>query len=472
MSSFRIAFPDTPFEASSVGHNGASATGFGAGNLAFGSRGDSFKLSASTGNDLWMDWDMGSGQSVSASAFGIARANLLTSKGMEALQFMGSPQPYNLPSTISGLTCWLKADAGLTVENTNQVSAWADQSGNGYNFTQTTAGYRPTVVRHSSGHKALSFDGTDDFMLAGSAMSNVVTAAAHTVFIVLKHENSSVRNYILADEYGYLGFRRSSTNNWSVFSYDGTTDEVTKAASTDLAYIMHRHASGTMYLSTNGGAESSTTTGSISDLTGALRIGKGLEENEMLGYIFEILVYNTALSAGDIASVNEYLTAKYITTPTYSNAAFTASSLMGLAAEDYASAFTDISAARHLWLHYGARSGSQSNYEHSKVFISSGLDLGRDPTYQQTHERSGPQLGIRRQPLTFSLTWRGITEAKKQEFQARINQYRDVFPVMLIDVSDYVLNGRKAVHALVKKATIDPVNYNNYNLSLEFEEAI
>src|ERR1051326_2457743 len=45
--------------------------------------------------------------------------------------------------STNGLRLWLRADAGITL-NGSTVSAWADQSGHGYNATQSTAGFQPT----------------------------------------------------------------------------------------------------------------------------------------------------------------------------------------------------------------------------------------------------------------------------------------------------------------------------------------
>ena len=41
------------------------------------------------------------------------------------------------PIPTADLVLWLKSDTGVTDNNNNQVSAWADQSGNGHNATQT-----------------------------------------------------------------------------------------------------------------------------------------------------------------------------------------------------------------------------------------------------------------------------------------------------------------------------------------------
>lgn len=46
------------------------------------------------------------------------------------------------PTDIAGLKIWLKADAGVTLVG-GQVDVWADQSGNGYNYSAPSAIQRP-----------------------------------------------------------------------------------------------------------------------------------------------------------------------------------------------------------------------------------------------------------------------------------------------------------------------------------------
>lgn len=65
------------------------------------------------------------------------------------------------PTEVSGLVCWLRADRGVTLTS-GAVSTWADQSGNGHDFTQSTSSDRPTVSYADSNFNdkdALAFDG-------------------------------------------------------------------------------------------------------------------------------------------------------------------------------------------------------------------------------------------------------------------------------------------------------------------------
>lgn len=61
------------------------------------------------------------------------------------------------PRDLSPLL-WLRADRGITL-NGSDVAAWADQSGNGYDFAQTAAGKQPafTASGGPGGQPALDF---------------------------------------------------------------------------------------------------------------------------------------------------------------------------------------------------------------------------------------------------------------------------------------------------------------------------
>lgn len=65
-------------------------------------------------------------------------------------------------TSYSGMKLYLNPEAGVTL-NGSTVSAWADQSGNGYSAIQGTAANQPTFVSNGiGGRPALSFDGTND----------------------------------------------------------------------------------------------------------------------------------------------------------------------------------------------------------------------------------------------------------------------------------------------------------------------
>lgn len=84
----------------------------------------------------------------------------------------------------SRLRLWLHADLGITL-NGSDVSAWADQSGNGNDVAQSTPSKQPayTGVVLTSGAQALDFDGVGHALTAGAF---TVAETTHTVFAVVE----------------------------------------------------------------------------------------------------------------------------------------------------------------------------------------------------------------------------------------------------------------------------------------------
>ena len=90
----------------------------------------------------------------------------------------------SVPIPLANLKLWLKADAGITLNGSN-VSAWADQSGNNNNASQSVAIRQPVFVANSqNGLPAIVFDGSDDFMIT-SAIE--LSGKVYTGYYVFKY---------------------------------------------------------------------------------------------------------------------------------------------------------------------------------------------------------------------------------------------------------------------------------------------
>lgn len=87
------------------------------------------------------------------------------------------------PLSLSGLTLWLDAsDASSITLNGSTVSQWSDKSGNAKHAVQASATQQPS---YTAG--IVSFDGTDDNMLASD---NLTSATASSMFIVLRYRST------------------------------------------------------------------------------------------------------------------------------------------------------------------------------------------------------------------------------------------------------------------------------------------
>ena len=105
------------------------------------------------------------------------------------------------PSAISGLNLWLRADMGVT-NTASQISAWADQSGNGNDAVQSDNKSQPLLITNVvNGLPAVRFDGTNDqLMMATSPGTN-----NFTVFAVVRTSQGQENDEEGDVEGGYSG---------------------------------------------------------------------------------------------------------------------------------------------------------------------------------------------------------------------------------------------------------------------------
>lgn len=224
------------------------------------------------------------------------------------------------PPQSANLTLWLKPESLSALSNDDQVATWSDSSGSGHDMAQATAGFKPiykTSVLNSLA--AVRFDGSDDRLDSSAATSTFIAAGAFTIFIVAvpsSVDSAGVvydNNTLIGDDAGYFGVTLQDDTNWRLWNFDGSVD-ATGSSSTLAAHIYEaRHESGNIYASTDGNTPSSTASGNTTTLTTLLRVGNNYNigaTGGFIGDIVEVLVWNVALSSGDLDTVRDYLAAR------------------------------------------------------------------------------------------------------------------------------------------------------------------
>lgn len=237
------------------------------------------------------------------------------------------------PTTISGLTVWLKADTGITKDGSNLVSAWNDQSGNNNHFAQATGANQPLYTASAqNGLPSIVFDGTNDYLTT----STTPTLGEYTAFIVgsrtvwanLTNAGAWGHNFAAAGTSGRaVGVVGAAFNFWQnneFFScgngYNGTpyavgplgtlgnnTYQLLSAGNGAANSFVRLNRTSVVRAVTNAAVTSSATAMSVGTwyLAGSSDFWNG--------GIAEILVYNSVLSAGNITNVENYLRSKWQT---------------------------------------------------------------------------------------------------------------------------------------------------------------
>jgi len=230
------------------------------------------------------------------------------------------------PKNISGLSLWLKSDAGVTLSGSN-VTAWADQSGNNNNAIANT-GEEPTFVSSFLNNKpAIEFNGQGQIMQIADA--NSLDFLNTSSFIVLKYIGEGTGNNIVyiknadagspADQamYGLVATLFGDNLSFPLNVNDWVDHPTNVDIKDSIPRIFSMTYGGSDILMYANGFEvgSDSIGGNISTSTGTLQIGgynKSFDAEEYFyGQIAEIIMYNRAVTSTEREQVESYLNTKY-----------------------------------------------------------------------------------------------------------------------------------------------------------------
>ena len=211
---------------------------------------------------------------------------------------------------------WLRADKGVILSGST-VSSWLDQSGNGYNASQSNASYQPLYVPNAlNGKPVLRFDGANRFLLISNS---AIPIDKHTIFIVFKTYNTSSQS-IFGIWYSKPGWNFVLSSGVYTYIIDKSSAYITGTAPTIGANnLFSLTFDGSNVKSYNSGSliqnDSSIYSSVYSNTSDALAIGiatNGVSTADPFnGDIAEIVIYNTALSDAERITVENYLKNKY-----------------------------------------------------------------------------------------------------------------------------------------------------------------
>lgn len=220
---------------------------------------------------------------------------------------------------------WYAADrTGTTLTDGTAVDTWNDLSGNGFHLTGT-ATKRPLYKTSIVGTKpAILFDGSNDYM-ASSSLAFMNGQTDYTWFCVWKpgtQTGTFPRPWGAPYESG--GPSIEITNNasrtfWSVYrdsggTYRGTTPLGSYVNDT-VAFHHYTKVGTALQVFKDGTSQASATSGDASNINGSVAFQMGSNgvgtTSLFIGHIAEVLVYNRALSAGEITTIKTYFATKY-----------------------------------------------------------------------------------------------------------------------------------------------------------------
>jgi len=221
------------------------------------------------------------------------------------------------PKALSGLTAWYRADMGITIAT--GVSAWADQSGTGdpnKNAVQATTTRQPAYNASNAnfaGKPTLTFTAASGQNLFSGNWA--ATVAQPLTAILVGSMPIPASNSIGLD----MALTELSLDSCAATgapqAYAGTVVNATVGnfANPTVFGVVFNGASGAYYVSQKTGTTANF--GAISPATatciGGLYSAPANVTNNWNGAIAEVIIYNRALSAGEMGLVQLYCGARY-----------------------------------------------------------------------------------------------------------------------------------------------------------------
>jgi hypothetical protein len=266
------------------------------------------------------------------------------------------------PASLTGLVAWYKADAGVYKDlgttlavNNDTVEQWNDQSGNGYNLTQTSAGTRGTYLTNgfdpaygSGGFKTISMQGK--WMISGTNALALSSSTLLSCFIcgnlTNNGSNESALTYVgsgQANDYNNTASGRiiASTSPSTIGAYcsapRGTAPYIQNAdgvvgmiysGTVDNAYYNNVAGSNDSYTPAWGSSGTLLVAGNYTGSAGSAG---------MSGYYSEIVLVSGAIGSSDRTSLQSYLRTKWGLSNFYLTSASAPSPLVASASSYYSS---------------------------------------------------------------------------------------------------------------------------------------
>jgi hypothetical protein len=216
-----------------------------------------------------------------------------------ALSIQASTKSFS-PKNISGLSLWLKSDAGVTLDGSD-VTGWADQSGNGNNVNEV-ANMPMLVNNFINGYPAIYFRRTDYLYNSG-----FTTGGANTFFNVVKFLSgnrvfTSINTNILIGSYSDHSDRMYDDDGWTYEGNNNSTNWKLNSAYFGQGSSFYQNG---ILLGTGSGGNglSGISIGGHPDWEN----GAGTAEC----YHAEVIMYNRQLSEIERQQVESYLNTKY-----------------------------------------------------------------------------------------------------------------------------------------------------------------
>jgi len=216
--------------------------------------------------------------------------------------------------TTPGLLYHLDPSIGVT-QSGGAVSAWNDANANGVSFTQATAVKQPTFLATDAAFNnkpAIRFDGDLTGNSGGSAPNadrlvfGTSTAGVQTVIIVNSVFQQRNLDGVWGLNNGDTGIRRKDANTWQATTNGGNGNDFPTSTIVNGTTTFTQSLNTPSIFIATGNSTTLASTG-----LGEYFLAGTNTPRPWNGDIAEVAVYNRALSASEIQSIDSFLGSKY-----------------------------------------------------------------------------------------------------------------------------------------------------------------
>jgi alpha-tubulin suppressor-like RCC1 family protein len=245
----------------------------------------------------------------------VIATNVAGSSGYSAEASAGVDSLPAIPT--SSVAFWLRAECGVTKDDSNRVASWVDQSGLNGAGTQSNAVVQPVFVGSALGGKpAVRFDGADDLLNLPNFGGGLTEGE---VFVVAKATATQVdvaTLWMIGDDYiwGPNTYPGGDGTVWETF---GTRNQKNTGVPTQpltRAHVYNVSSKAGEFVTRFNGTEHFRTTSNTVFFPSSPRLGGGIYDRHRFGGdIAELIVFNHVLTATERSAVQGYLGSKYQT---------------------------------------------------------------------------------------------------------------------------------------------------------------
>jgi hypothetical protein len=211
--------------------------------------------------------------------------------------------PPFVPQSIPGCVLWLRADRGV-IASAGLVNTWLDQSGNGNHVTQVTGSSQPTQTVNIL--PCLQFTAGSVQQLLNSTMS---IPQPFEQIVVIQSTDGSL-TYVI--DHGTVNNKsaiyRSASTTMTLYPQSANV-----ACSQNVIHVLDAQSNNsTGLLAIDNGSAVAGSVGNAVTVTG-VSVGNRFDApaNAWGGCIYEVIIFNTLLSATNRTQVLSYINGRY-----------------------------------------------------------------------------------------------------------------------------------------------------------------